>query len=395
MQFLRGVALATLVVNVAATEGLDDGYYCPVSGSRQADAYPKAPSFLQEPLAPLEIDVSSYQPPPGAQGPFQVDFKPAHFTCTKCDPHACKGAMIMCDISSCTGKFYTKECWCKRNYALNRPLWRFRQSDAKFLTDTGVSQFFCDDDCSGGVCDTPGQMCQAREDACKPWWWCGMEPPKEEPVGGLGNSGEFRTGSFLQEGAQTVEVSQLESRARSGISSGSTLAQRLRSRMWRAKASSASRKAMLETRVAAAQQVATEASATAESSSNLHFEPNDFGKFNFENGRFVCGSASLPPKFQAPDTMLWNERGYIVMEKSACSGGVFEVQCFCWDEFKYFSGADPLVSELMCDETCSFGGCDGRHCSKHPPPPLPPPVAGKPVEVPLRKTKNKMEPSRA
>jgi len=48
----------------------------------------------------------------------------------------------------------------------------------------------------------------------------------------------------------------------------------------------------------------------------------------------------------------------------------------------YLRGEDPKTSEFMCDETCTWGQCEGKTCGMKPPPPLPPPT-DPPPEDPL------------
>ena len=64
-------------------------------------------------------------------------------------------------------------------------------------------------------------------------------------------------------------------------------------------------------------------------------EANDMDKFKFGDGRWVCEDGGLPPKIQNPNTYLWNDRGYIVFPKAACTGGAFDSQCYCWDNAKW------------------------------------------------------------
>jgi len=88
------------------------------------------------------------------------------------------------------------------------------------------------------------------------------------------------------------------------------------------------------------------------------------------------------------------DRGYIVMDRRTCEGDVFDKDCFCWDDFKYLSGQDPLTSQLQCDSRCRMGPCDGRTCARRPPPPLPAPTSapGSPVSAGARQGRLIMEP---
>ena len=56
---------------------------------------------------------------------------------------------------------------------MKKKLWRLRDSDGQFVLQDSVKKFFCDAECGGGVCDTEKLVCEPREQACKPWWWCG------------------------------------------------------------------------------------------------------------------------------------------------------------------------------------------------------------------------------
>lgn len=102
-------------------------------------------------------------------------------------------------------------------------------------------------------------------------------------------------------------------------------------------------------------------------------EANDKGKFKFGDGRWVCEDGGLPPKIQDPDTYLWDDRGYIVFPKSACKGGAFDTQCYCWDKVRWANHKDPMTSEAMCDSTCGYGACESfSACGPNPPGPPPP-----------------------
>lgn len=247
-------------------------------------------------------------------------FMPAHFTCSHCDVQACKGCNnVICDVSKCIGKFYTQECWC------TKPL------------NPAVDKFFCDDDCSGGLCNTNGLTCLPREKACKPWWWCKLPPPKEPD-------------SFLQKGS---------SRACSKKESGRRLNERLKQT-----------KAHL---------VAKEASLVAK---------RQIDDFSFQPGEWVCDSALLPKPDENPLTLAQTAAGFIVMDGNSCSGGFFKSKCYCYDKFKYFRGQDAMVTELDCDESCGSGPCGGKSCGKEPPPPLPPPKPAPPMDPLLQELAN-------
>jgi len=250
---------------------------------------------------------------------YSVSYSPGHFTCMKCDPGSCEGCAVLCDLSSCVGEFYTQECWCN--------------SGGGGGSETTV---FCDPNCNGGVCDTPGYACQPREKACQPWWWCGAPPPKE----------------FLQEGTSLRRASLRQAKAKvsAGVSASSTASRRasatshaMRLRAWR-RASRARR--------------------------NIHSAP-EVSSLSFRSGRFVCESGALPPKTRDPRTLLWLERGYIVLDKRSCEGSLFDSECYCWDEFNRLKGKDPFTSQFKCDAKCKWGSCEGRTCGKKPPPPRP------------------------
>lgn len=235
---------------------------------------------------------------------YSVAFAPGHFVCMKCDASACPGCSILCDLASCVGTFYTQECWCETG-------------DDKGLEPTVV---FCDEDCGGGVCDTPGFQCGSRYTACQPWWACGAPPPR----------------SFLQRRSDSRRASSKQGRA-------STLSRRLGE--WRAK----------------------RAKAKAESAAASRSLPEEL---HFRDGRFECETAGLPPKTRDPQSLVWVERGYLVLDRKTCQGSAFDHECFCWDNFRRLQGEDPLTSELMCDSKCKWGGCEGKTCSKELPGPL-------------------------
>jgi len=243
-------------------------------------------------------------------------FMPAHFTCSGCDVQACKGCNnVICDVSKCIGKFYTQECWC------TKPL------------NPVVDKFFCDSDCSGGLCNTNGLTCKTRETACKPWWWCKLPPPKEPD-------------SFLQKAS---------SRACSKQESGRRFNERLEQTKAHLAASSALKQ---ESRVAKRQ----------------------IDDFNFQPGEWVCGSALMPKPDEDPLTLAQTQAGFIVMDGNTCTGGFFKSKCFCYDKFLYLRGEDAKVNELDCDDGCGQGPCGGKTCGKEPPPPLPTPKPAPPLD---------------
>lgn len=300
---------------------------------------------------------------------YNVDFKPGRFTCLSCDVGTCASCDIMCDLSQCIGEFYVQECWCQKDQAvrLGKPMWWFREYDANFLTAENVYQFFCDANCGGGICDSPGLQCKRREDACKPWWWCNLPPPKTQnlkPTDGWSDGYSYvSTMTLAQTSARTKHRS--GSRIRATVRNGRAQQQlhvKLNEQLHRARRAAESEKARL----------AAKADAKQRGDELPRFEANDFGNLDFKPGRFVCENAALPPKIQDPDSRIWNDRGYIVFDRSACSGSLFVHQCFCWDNVLYLKRQDPLTSEFTCDDSCKWGACEGRTCGTGPPPPLPP-----------------------
>lgn len=306
---------------------------------------------------------------------YNVDFKPGHFTCLQCDVGTCADCDIMCDLSMCIGEFYTQECWCRKDQVVRnkKPLWWFREYDAQFMTHESVFQFFCDAKCGGGICDAPGLQCKPREEACKPWWWCNLPPPREDnlsPKDGWPDGFSYTTSMTLaQTDARTTRqkggAEAEHQKGKGGRARGSLRKSRLQQR------SGARLSEQLSEARRAAEAEKARLKAKAKASGPPEFEPNDFGKLNFKSGRFVCESGALPPKIQDPASRLWNDRGYIVFERGACKGSLFVHKCMCWDNVAYLRGEDPMVSEFKCDESCGWGACEGRTCGKGPPPPLP------------------------
>jgi len=178
-----------------------------------------------------------------------------------------------------------------------------------------TQKVFCDGDCMGGVCDTPKLKCRKKSAACKPWWMCG-------PL------------SFLQRRAQVQRHGQLRASSQSG---------------------GQNRQAPMP---------------GAPPGMNLPNLTEVKTRFEFKLSRFTCESAAMPPKVWDNVHFQWAERGYLVFNKQACTGTMFETKCFCWDKFLYLSGEEPLTSELQCDPACSVGACAGRRCARNPPPPL-------------------------
>lgn len=255
------------------------------------------------------------QPYCGYKRAFDVTYKPGHFVCTGCDVSACEGCSIICDLTLCVGEFFTQECWCQEG-------------------ETAAPQrVFCDSSCSGGVCDTKGLTCRRREDACKPWWWCGVAPPvrptpKPRPP----------EESLLQERLEWHRDARTRHGHHGGLRrGGSALA--LRAEQSRQPPSPGE---------------------------------NDIDHYDFRRGRFLCGSAALPPRAEDPATGELMERGYIILDRRSCVGSLYNSQCYCYDAFQYLRGDKPTASELWCDAACKWGPCDGRTCASEPPTQLTP-----------------------
>jgi len=336
---------------------------------------------------------------------YDVDFKPGHFTCMSCDVGTCAGCDIICDLSQCLGEFYEQECWCRKDtdVKLKKPLWWYREYDSKFLTHDTVYQMFCDDNCGGGICDTQGLMCKKREDGCKPWWWCNLPPPREDnlnPADGWGDGFSYSKSMVLAQMNMKHEkkhketgddVATLNARVKAMMSKTShtndTTEVASEGHQFRRKVS-----ALQMSDVSTRHESAAHGAASSEMSGKPRFEPNDFGKLKFQPGRFVCESAALPPKVQNPKSYLWVDRGYIVLDRFSCRGSLFDHKCLCWDNFSYLQGKDPMTSEFNCDDSCTWGQCEGRTCGKKAPPPLPAPT-DPPPEDPLeheKKHKNEL-----
>lgn len=288
----------------------------------------------------LNYQIESPTPDEYCNGSFVPKFHPAHFTCMSCDTTTCPDCnSVMCDLSQCIGKFYTQECWCRPEADVKdeMPMFMIDPEDGKEVLSSTIQRYSCEDDCSGNLCDTEGLVCRKAQEACRPWWWCdGVEPPKTDT---LTPGSAFK--SFLQR-------KDLKHRSRAGVGSATTSARQLQQRVLRAQE---------QEKLAAAE------GKKINSIADLAFKPS----------RYVCSSASLPPKVKNPKTLLYVEPGYIVFDKSSCEGGGFTTKCSCWDPFLYYKGEDPKVSVMECDPSCSSGGCDGRHCAKKPPPDLPEP----------------------
>jgi len=264
---------------------------------------------------------------------YDVEFIPGHFTCSKCDATSCPDCSVLCDLSSCVGEFYTTECWCDTGSGMSGPAGE-------------PTTAFCDEHCSGGVCSSDGYACRTRQTACEPWWWCGAPPPTSFLQ--LASSDSAREeGSKRLLGGRAKEKEGVATKRRQ-------LQARLRSALL--DASSASRKRLQRSL------------SLSKTSSAL---PPELDSLKFQDGRFVCESGALPPKTKNPETFMWVERGYLVLDRRSCQGSLFTHTCFCWDAVKYQKGLDPLTSEFRCDQTCGWGVCEGRTCGKKPPSPLP------------------------
>jgi len=253
---------------------------------------------------------------------YVVTYKPAHFTCMGCDVATCDGCAIMCDLTQCVGQFFTEECWCQSESAVRakKKTWEFDKKDASFALDGSVKRYFCDDQFKGGICDTEGLHCKRRAEACQPWWWCNESPPTttEEPS----------VPNFLQE-----------------LSTEHT---------------NASKQSFLH-RSVSSQRSKQRAAATTKG--------NDMRLLNFDQSRFVCESAALPPKIW-DDQSGWLDIGYIIFDRDSCEGSLMEHDCYCWDNFKHLRGEDDMTSVLKCDSKCTWGACECKTCGQSPPPPM-------------------------
>jgi len=379
---------------------------CPVGKCRgipKRDVVKFKPTFMQtsssskvvEPNEPIEVDWTEPETPHKVfsvdkdteTSIYDVDFKPGHFTCMSCDVGTCAGCDIICDLSQCLGEFYEQECWCRKDtdVKLNKPLWWFREYDSKFLTHDTVYQMFCDKNCGGGICDTEGLMCKKREDGCKPWWWCNLPPPREDnlnPTDGWGDGFSYSKSMVLAQMNMKAEKKHKETD--DDVAGLNARLKEMRSKMAQASNASAPaskehphRRGMsaLQTSDASMRREGTaHGTASSNKGDKKKFEPNDFGTMKFQPGRFVCESAALPPKVQNPDSYLWEDRGYLVLDRFSCKGSLFDKKCLCWDDFAYLQGGDPKTSQFMCDDTCTWGQCEGKKCGKKAPPPLPPPT---------------------
>lgn len=314
---------------------------------------------------------------------YNVDFKPGHFTCLSCDVGTCEGCDIMCDLSQCIGEFYVQECWCQRDQdvRLGKPLWEFREYDANFIKNDGLMPFFCDAKCGGGICDTAGLQCKRREDACKPWWWCNLSPPKEDTLQPKDNWSDGHSYTTQMTLTQIRELNAHHSGAQAvGSNShkaGRNLAALRQGRYWKLLSSRRNRQLAANQQLRDARRAARveKARLRAKTRATLgtvsgEIGANDFGRLSFRPGRFVCEAAALPPKVQDPKTMLWNDRGYLVLDRASCKVTLFDSKCFCWDQVLHLKGKDPLTSEFTCDGSCQWGACEGRTCASSPPQPL-------------------------
>lgn len=337
-------------------------------------------SELWEPNVPLPVDITPERPykdkvhetdPDSGVSLYNIAFKPGHFMCSKCDTGACPNCNTMCDLASCVGEFYTQECWCRKEsqVKLKTPTWWFRQYDSRWLLHDTVRRTHCDSDCTGGICDMPGLQCKRREEACRPWWWCGLDPPTEEMREKTDD--DWPTGFEYTESMTFLQEAAVKTRS------------------------------FLQRATSEVRRTGSEERELSTKGDEQKFEANDFGLFSFKLGSWECERGAFPPKIQDPNTYLWNERGYIVFDSPACKGGEFDTKCYCWDNFEYLQGNDPKTSELHCDSGCGLGPCAGNMCASSPPPPPtqpPPPPIPDPVEAEamksseLRRSNNKMDP---
>jgi len=384
---------------------------CPVRNCR---GIPKKdlkfkPSFIEtsssskvaEPNEALPIEIESETPykvfevdEETGMSIYEVDFKPGHFTCMACDVGTCAGCDIMCDVSQCLGEFYTQECWCRkdRDVKLKKPLWWFREYDSKWMTHDTVYQMFCDENCGGGICDTKGLTCKTRQEGCKPWWWCDLPPPRTDnlnPADGWGDGFSYSTSMTLAQKNMKTELQSTHQESDVAENDVKSLNRRLKAMRTNqtlppAPQAHARGRRLRSSKAVSALQTSLSAShkntGAASSSTGRDFEPNDFNKLQFQAGRFVCEAAALPPKVQNPNSYLWVDRGYLIFDRFSCRGSLFKYKCFCWDNFLYLQGKDPMTSEFQCDDSCNWGQCEGRTCGKGPPPPLPPPPKPVPMD---------------
>lgn len=257
---------------------------------------------------------------------YHVDFLPGHFVCTRCDAGACPDCGLLCDLASCVGEFYSQECMCEKG-----------------LGAEGVVAF-CNEHCGGGLCDAKGQICRPKEAACQPWWWCGSSPPM---LLQRQHSSRLLLASGSSEGRARLQQQQQQQRDQE------------RARQLHMKRAA----------VTAATRRLHSARAQALQGSNLSLAlPPEVPNLNFVRSRYDCSSGALPPKTRDPVTFLWVERGYLVLDARSCEGSVFNEVCFCWDNVLRLRGKDPRTSEMKCDKGCMWGACEGRTCSRSPPP---------------------------
>jgi len=378
---------------------------CPVRNCRgipKKDVARFTPSFVQtsssnkvvEPNEPLPVEIESETPykvfevdEETGMSIYDIDFKPGHFTCMACDVGTCAGCDIICDVSQCLGEFYTQECWCRkdRDVKLKKPLWWFREYDSKWMTHDTVYQMFCDENCGGGICDTKGLTCKKREEGCKPWWWCDLPPPTKDnldPADGWGDGFSYSSSMVLAQ--QNMKLEKKHAETHDDVANLNRRVQAMVSKTVQASNTTKSRN--LRQGLSAVQEsVTTQLNSTRHAGAShgktgRDFEANDFGKLKFQPGRFTCEAAALPPKVQNPNTYLWVDRGYMIFDRFSCRGSLFKYKCYCWDNFLYLQGKDPLTSEFKCDSDCTWGQCEGKTCGKGPPPPLPPPPPPKPMD---------------
>lgn len=300
----------------------------------------------------MDYHIASPMPDEYCNKSFVPKFHPAHFTCLSCDTTTCEGCnSVMCDLSKCIGKFYEQECWCRAQSDVEAelPMWTRRKSDGVETLSRTISRYFCDDDCSGNMCDTPGLVCRRAQDACRPWWWCnGVPPPKTDS---LKENAAFK--SFLQR-------KDSHGRRKNSRDGAVASAQQLQHRVLQAQAAKGGK------------------------------EVNSIADFSFKPSRYVCNSAALPPKVQDKKTFVYTEPGYIVFDITSCEGGEFEMKCICWDQFAYLRGDDPKASATFCDATCSYGGCDGKHCGTQAPPPITAPAPPPPPDAFVTESKEQL-----
>lgn len=297
--------------------------YCPVANCHQKKAGRYV--FLQEsgPNYPLPYNAVSRQvnrPFKGKHGRmlYSLLLKPAEFICEACDDTTCPGCGVVCDIKKCFGEFFQQECWCQNEKDIKNetPLWTFNKMISQFQLDNSVSRVFCDEHCNAGSCRGKHMKCKKREEACKPWWWCNLPPPAHadsvEDDEKLWPKNEYES-SFLQKKPKSfLQIKNVQQ-------------------------------------------------------SKVPKLDNDIKNFHFKKGKWSCDAASLPPKIQDTQTLLWYNRGYIIFDAGSCSGESYDHVCYCWDNEAMKHGEDAHMTQKRCNGSCQLGQCKNKTCAHTPP----------------------------